>query len=438
MFRTLLRLLFGDRQPSHHTPLIEPVGQVEPDESPPQADSATAADRPAEVPAKAPAGTGKQRRTREEIRAAAVARREARRRRAQERHQTDIRFLGRGVSRGLQDRQSDTTKLGKHGLPELSTPGDLAQALRLPIPRLRWLAWHSESVTRSHYYTFQIPRKNGRPRTLQAPHRTLACVQGWILDEVLYRIPVHSAAHGFVPERSVVTNARPHLKAHVVVNVDLKDFFPTITFPRVAGLFRSFGYSPAVSTILALLCTESPRETRQYDAAQHLVACGPRALPQGACTSPMISNLITRSLDRRLQGLADQLQWTYTRYADDITWSSKSAPQPSVGYVLARIRHIVQDEGFTLNPQKTRILRGNQRQAVTGVAVNDRLSVSRATVRRIRAILHNARFTGLEAQNRDQHPHFRDWLLGMIGWIQMVQPETGDKLRDRFDQLHAR
>ncbi len=164
---------------------------------------------------------------------------------------------------------------------------------------------------------------------------------------------------------------------------------------------------------------------------------GPRALPQGACTSPMISNLITRRLDRRLHGMATRLQWSYTRYADDITWSVQRAPEPSVGYVLARIRQTAEDEGFSINERKTRVLRPNQRQAVTGVTVNDRLSVPRTTVRRIRAILHNAQFSGLEAQNREGHPQFENWLCGMIGWISMVQPETGDKLRAQFDQLRA-
>ena len=380
-------------------------------------------DRPSQTPA--------------EKQAAARGRREARRRSADLRHRTDITFLGRGVSRGLADRVSDRDRLRSAGLPELSTPAELADAVQLSISKLRWLAFHSEAATRSHYYTFQIPRKSGGLRTLAAPHRTLANVQGWILDEVLSRLPVHAAAHGFVPARSVVSNARPHTGARVVINVDLKDFFPAITFHRVNGLFRSLGYSPAVSTILALLCTEAPREPLRYDGTLYYAAIGPRALPQGACTSPAISNLIVKQLDRRLQGLARCLGWTYTRYADDITWSAEGEPRPSIGYVLSRIRHIVEDEGFRLNASKTRVLRPNRRQAVTGVTVNDRLNVPRKTIRRIRAILHNAQFTGLEAQNREGHPHFDAWLLGMIGWVRMVHPEAGQRLRDQFDALHA-
>jgi retron-type reverse transcriptase len=103
--------------------------------------------------------------------------------------------------------------------------------------------------------------------------------------------------------------------------------------------------------------------------------------------------------------------------------------------VLARIRHISQDEGFELNHDKTRIQRRSQRQTVTGVIVNDQLNVPRETIRRVRAILHNAKKTGFAAQNKDQHPHFESWLHGMIGWVSMVNPTQGQKLRTDFVEL---
>src|SRR6185436_17792305 len=120
---------------------------------------------------------------------------------------------------------------------------------------------------------------------------------------------------GFVSGRSTVSNARAHLGRSLVVNLDLKDFFPSVTFPRVRGLFESVGYSPAAATILALLCTESPRMAVDHDGTRHWVAVAERALPQGACTSPAIANLVARKLDRRLAGAAKKLGWTYTRYA---------------------------------------------------------------------------------------------------------------------------
>ena len=257
----------------------------------------------------------------------------------------------------------------------------------------------------------------------------------WILTNILNLLPVHKNAHGFVAQHSVLTNAEPHVGAAVVINADLSNFFPTITLPRVDGMFRKLGYSPAVATILALLCTECPRQALKFGEEIYHAATGPRALPQGACTSPAISNQIASKLDRRMASMASKLGWTYSRYADDLTWSTTGEVTPSVGYVLARLHHIVDDEGFGLNHTKTRIQRRSQQQSVTGVVVNDRLSVPRSTIRQIRAILHNAKRTGLAAQNRNHHPHFRDWLTGMIGWIQMVNPEQGNKLNADFALL---
>jgi retron-type reverse transcriptase len=241
-----------------------------------------------------------------------------------------------------------------------------------------------------------------------------------------------------VINHSVVTNASQHMNSSVVINADLKDFFPSITFVRVKGLFESLGYSPAVATILALLCTECPRTSLQLAGTIYHAASGPRSLPQGACTSPALSNLIATKLDRRMSAMALKLGWRYSRYADDLTWSTTGEPSPSIGYVLGRIRHIAQDEGFELNHDKTRIQRQSQRQTVTGVVVNDQLNVPRETIRRVRAILHNAQKTGLAAQNKDQHPHFESWLLGMIGWINMVNPTQGEKLKLQLGKLRQK
>src|SRR6185312_5239882 len=133
---------------------------------------------------------------------------------------------------------------------------------------------------------------------------------------------------------------------------------------------------------------------------------GPRSLPQGACTSPAISNLISKRLDARLAGIAAKLGWTYTRYADDLSFSALGDPAKKIGYLLARIRHIAHDEGFTVNEKKTRILRQSDAQNVTGIIVNHRPGVPRDTVRRLRAILHRAATEGLAAQNRENRTNF--------------------------------
>lgn len=348
---------------------------------------------------------------------------------------TDIFFLGRGVSRGLADRRANVEKLQAAGLPVLATPADVANALQLGIPRLRWLSFHSEAATVSHYIRFTVPKKSGGTRNLFAPHANLATAQEWILRNILDKVPTHLAAHGFVAGRSTVTNATPHVGHRVVVNTDLTDFFPTITFPRVLGIFRELGYSPAAATILALLCTESPRRMVKYAGKPFHVATGPRALPQGACTSPALSNLAARRLDSRLTGIARKLSWNYTRYADDLTFSADGEGTDKVGYLLARIRHIAQDEGFAVNEKKTRVQRQSTAQSVTGIVVNARPGVPRDVVRRLRAILHRAQTEGIAAQNRRKVPHFEAWLRGMVAYVSMVNPDQARPLAEALRAL---
>ncbi|MBC8012396.1 MAG: RNA-directed DNA polymerase [Burkholderiales bacterium] len=375
-----------------------------------------------------------ERRARKEAKKAEADRRRAERAEAiKQRRATDIVFLGRGVSGGLADRRANIERLQALGLPVLATPADVAKALGLEVSRLRWLAFHSEAAAVTHYVRFQIPKKSGGTRELAAPHRDLARCQEWVRIQILDRVDLHDAAHGFVTGRGTLTNARPHLGRAAVVNADLKDFFPTITFPRVKGVFQQLGYSPASATVLALLCTECPRGVVNYDGRELHVATGPRGLPQGACTSPALSNLVARGLDNRLSAFARRLGWTYTRYADDLTFSADGEAMGQTARLLTGLRHIVGDESFVVNEKKTRVQRPKTRQTVTGIVVNRHPNVPRDTVRRLRAILHRAKTEGLTAQNREAHPHFEGWVRGMIAYVAMVNPERGRELLAEFE-----
>jgi retron-type reverse transcriptase len=389
-------------------------------------EAAVAADREARARLKAEKKAEAAERKR--LRAEAIAHRKA----------TDILFLGRGVSSRLGDRTGDASKLEAAGLPVVSTPAELAAALGISVPKLRWLAFHNEAATRIHYVQFTVPKKSGGTRTLSAPLRGLAEVQEWIFREVLARLPVEPPAHGFVPGRSILTNALPHCRKRLVVNMDLEGFFPSIGFRRVRSVFGRLGYSPSVATILALLCTECPRRSVVYDGQTYHVATGPRGLPQGACTSPALSNQVARRLDRRLGGLAAKLGLAYTRYADDLSFSGDETFEARVGYLMARVRHIAGAEGFTVNEAKTRVLRQGTAQTVTGLVVNDRPGVRRSEVRRLRAILHRARSEGLAAQNREGRPDFLAWLRGKIAFVAMARPETGAALRSELEALLAK
>ena len=141
---------------------------------------------------------------------------------------------------------------------------------------------------------------------------------------------------------------------------------------------------------------------------------------KGRARAPALSNQVARRLDKRLGGLAAKLGLRYTRYADDLTFSGDAALNERVGYLMARVRHLAESERFAVNEKKTRVQRRNRAQSVTGLVVNDRPGVPRAEVRRVRAILYRARTEGLDAQNREGRPHFREWLRGKIAYIAMV------------------
>ena len=339
-------------------------------------------------------------------------------------------YLGRDVSFDLGHTASDVQSLRSLGLPEIDDGNQLAKAIGFSSPRLRWLAFHNPSVRSCHYIHFEVAKRSGGVRRLAAPRPHIAACCRWIQSEILSKIPLHPAAHGFVPGMGIVSNAQVHVGQDVVVNMDLADFFPSVTFKRVRGLFRSLGYSGQVATVLALLCTESPRRRVPDRAGDLWTAIGPRQLPQGACTSPTISNLVCRALDRRLTGLCNTLGWNYSRYADDLSFSARGEPAGRVGYLMHRVRGIVKDEYFCIQPSKTRVQRRSQRQVVTGLVVNDKAGINRETVRRLRAILHRASHEGLAAQNRDDHPDFLAWLKGMIAHVHQADQAKGTELRE--------
>jgi retron-type reverse transcriptase len=353
----------------------------------------------------------------------------------------DIVFLGAGVSSKLHDRRSHIEALRERGLPVLSTPADVASALGVTVPELRWLCYHNEAADRMHYVQFSVPKRSGGTRLLAAPLPMLASAQEWVLRSLLDKLPAEPPAHGFIKGRSTVTNARLHTDRDLVVNLDLSDFFPSITWRRVRGVFEKLGYSPAVATVLALLCTEPPRRRAEYEGRGYWVAIGERALPQGAPTSPALSNQVARKLDRRLSGMSAKTGWTYTRYADDLTFSAARSGQARRGepaMLLARVRHIVTEEGFSLNPKKGRVQRAGGRQSVTGIVVNHGLSLPREEIRRLRAVLHNAKKTGLMAQNREGLPDFAAHIRGKIAYLHMVDPERALPLLQALEALTGR
>jgi retron-type reverse transcriptase len=340
---------------------------------------------------------------------------------------TTITHAGAGVSGQLQETSSNIEELKRRQLPVMHTSAEVAAHMGIPLSSLRWLTYHRKGATLVHYHRYDIAKKTGGVRCISAPKPALAKAQQWVLHNILAKLEVGPHAHGFVPGKSIVSNATPHVGRAVVINLDLKDFFPTVTFRRVQGLFCKLGYSGHVATVLALLSTEPPRVPTELDGKVYHVALGQRVLPQGACTSPAITNALCRRLDRRLAGLAARHGYTFTRYADDLTFSGDDGA--IVGHLLRNVRHILKKEGFTVHPSKTRVMRRANRQEVTGVTVNDRPSIARKEVRELRAILHNAARHGLQSQNRENHPNFAAYLKGRVEFVCMVDSKRAPALK---------
>ena len=376
---------------------------------------------------------------RAETKARRIQAREEKARAWSRRKQREILFLGPGVSGGLNQLHCDVGRLQRQGLPVFETMEGLAGAMGITVPSLRFLAFNRKVSSQRHYVQFTVPKKTGGVRSISAPMPRLKQAQRWVLDTLLTPVMAHEAAHGFRVGRSIVSNATPHVGADVVINVDLKDFFPTVGYRRVRGLFIALGYSEAVATTLALICTEPETQAVELDGKTWYVALGERHLPQGAPSSPAITNLLCRKMDRRLHGLAHRYGFVYTRYADDLTLSARGAGQADVGLVLRCLRQIVTDEGFVVHPSKTRVLRRGSRQEVTGIVVNDKLSVERKTLRRFRATLFQIEKDGPEGKTwGDPATELFASLQGFADFVTMVDSSRGEPLRAKVAQLKAR
>jgi retron-type reverse transcriptase len=338
-----------------------------------------------------------------------------------------------GVSRAQRQAQIDVAKLQRLGLPILRSEQDLADLLGISLSRLRWFTHDKAAETLWHYVRYTIPKRSGGERVILAPKRDLKALQRKALTEIIGKAPVARAAHGFVPGKSIVTNARAHVGKKVILKLDLKDFFPSVTFARVRGMLIALGYPFAVAATLALLCTEYEREPFTRDDKQYFISVGPRYLVQGAPTSPALANLVAWQLDRRLTGLAAKRGFTYTRYADDLVFSGDDETQ--VRHLRIITRKIIEDEHFTVNQAKTRIAKQSARQVVTGLVVNDAVGTPRDVRRRLRAILHHAEKEGLAPQNREGRKDFPAYLRGMVAYVNAASTRHAAKLRITLDKV---
>lgn len=338
-------------------------------------------------------------------------------------------------------------------IAEIDSVAGLAERLELSPGQLAWLA-DVRSLERSvaheklrNYRYRIIPRRGGLPRILEAPKARLKEIQRWILHKILAQVPPHDAAQGFTRGRSVASHARRHSGRAVVLRLDLKDFFASISAGRVFGIFRTLGYDRSVAHVLTGLCTNTiPRAVWQaVPGATDTALIEPRFwlgralatphLPQGAPTSPALANLAAFRLDRRLTGLAISATLTYSRYADDLTFSGSMQLRRRGGHLQTLIAAIARDEGFAINERKTAMHSAGGRQSVCGIVVNVRPNVLRSEYDELKAILHNAAVHGPSGQNRAGIADFEAHLRGRISWVASLNPARGEKLRRRFAQI---
>ncbi|EGU0166495.1 RNA-directed DNA polymerase [Vibrio parahaemolyticus] len=259
----------------------------------------------------------------------------------------------------------------------------------------------------NHFYReFSINKRRGGTRLISSPYPSLMTCQTWIYENILKKSPIHHCSHGYSPDKSIITNAHPHLGKKAILKLDIKDFFPSIPINWVIKYFSDIGYSNNVAYYLASIC------------------CLDEALPQGAPTSPMLSNILLRSLDRRLYKLSKTYNLTYTRYADDLTFSGNHIPHK----ITSVIEQIVLDYGLLVNEKKTCLIIGDKQKIITGLSVRgDRLKLPRASRREIKKEIYYIRKYGLLSHISKLKIRKTNYLASLEGklrfWLQ-VEPEN--------------
>lgn len=309
--------------------------------------------------------------------------------------------------------QLNTFKLS--GVPAIFTLDDLCNLIEIEKVDLYKYMYGTDYFYRDIYIK---KRNSNEERCLSVPSFRVKCVQRRILEYILYTQNCPSNVTGFVPYRSVVDNAKPHTSKEYIYKFDIKDFFHSINSRRVFNLFYSFGFSRKISDALTKLCTYKER------------------LPQGAPTSPYIANLVCKRLDKRLIAATEKYGFTYTRYADDITISGNR----TVMYYKNLFIKIILEEGFKLNESKIHLIRNGQQKRVTGIVVNERVTIGRKEIRKLKQILYHIETKGLQSHLehigcKNNHKNYIIRLYGKINFINMVDKKIGKELLDKYNKL---
>lgn len=253
-----------------------------------------------------------------------------------------------------------------------------------------------------HYHIWRIPKSNGGVRQIEEPHEWLKQEQEKLHHSKLKHIPVSDHAHAFVEGRGPITNAKVHAGNPHFMQFDIKDFFPKTTKPMlIYGLYMC-GFSVEEADEIAQIC------------------CFGNRLPQGGPTSPVLANIACKRLDLRLAGLAEKWGATYSRYADDLTFSFDHGKD--IYPLRFPVERIINEEGYRLRRDKTRILRPGMQRRATGIICHEdgTVAVPRKFRRRLRAKIHQFKLGINDTDTYEQ-------LVGMAAWVYGADPEQGEK-----------
>ena len=316
----------------------------------------------------------------------------------------ELYLRDRGIQPELVDAYLEYIRpILKNNLPVIFEVEHLSKYLGVNLKTLNKMAYGTESF----YREFTIPKRRGGKRSINAPYPSLRDCQRWILDEILEKCASHYSAQAYTKSKSIITNALPHTNKAALLKIDLKDFFPSITIEWVINFFHGLGYAKNVAFVLASLC------------------CLEGCLPQGAPTSPKLSNLLLIVLDRRLYHLSKKYQITYTRYADDMAFSGEYIPHR----FMEVVKEIIEDFGLIVNEAKTSLIYGEKKQKiVTGLGVHGKsISIPRAYKRKLKQELHYITKFGLIShisKKKIRNPNYLMSLEGRVRFWLQIEPNN--------------
>ena len=282
--------------------------------------------------------------------------------------------------------KTEIIKLNMLGLPVVQSLDDFSIVTHISKYTIYQLSHHSDK----YYKTYTIPKKSGGVRTISQPSKKLKGLQSWILVNILNKIDVSPSCKGFRKGSSTLDNALPHIGANTILNLDLKNFFPTVSAKQVYNVFKTIGYNNLIATVFTNICT--------YE----------NCLPQGSPCSPMLANLTAWTLDLRIQGYVGKRGISYTRYADDLSFSGLNPS--NVVKIIPMIKSIIEDENFVVNHKKTRVSGSARAKTVTGLVINENnVGIGKKQYKDLRAKIHHLTLPK-EQKNEKLLFHVSGWL----------------------------